>query len=223
MSLNTIATIIIGLVISGMLVMNFNQEETIQMLLQNLPTSDLSQELSEANLENQFGLFIATFRRSYDNVDQYQERYQVFKDNYKYIAEHNANKGDALGFWLGINDFADLTNQEYRDTYLGLKGGVPEDAEFMQSGQGLQIPSSIDWRERNKVSPVKNQGACGSCWSFSAISVIESAYLQRDELSNNFLNSRWSTASKSQDGTPMDAMEESCIMSSSMLKKRAFV
>eukprot|EP00461_Guttulinopsis_vulgaris_P001209 UN01209 len=75
---------------------------------------------------------------------------------------------------MGVNQFADLTPEEYVSQLVGFKAplmktqGVQEELEKM-----IATPTSdyIDWR--NNLPPVKNQGSCGSCWSFSTISATE--------------------------------------------------
>jgi C1A family cysteine protease len=75
-----------------------------------------------------------------------------------------------------LNKFSDLTKEEFESRYLG-DSGVPEDAQPADSTlleQGQFTP--IDWRTKNVVGPVKDQGHCGSCWSFSTVGPTEEHY-----------------------------------------------
>lgn len=108
-------------------------------------------------------------------------RFNAFSTNYKRIQQHNAEaEAGKHSFTLAINQMADMTDEEYRGK-LGFKRGSPPvtaPPSLSSSSLDLQasLPSSWDWRKLNVVGPVKNQGQCGSCWSFSAVAAMEGLY-----------------------------------------------
>ncbi|CAK9135354.1 unnamed protein product [Ilex paraguariensis] len=115
----------------------------------------------------------------YNALGEKERRFQIFKDNLRFIDNHN-NAGEKATYTLGLNRFADLTNDEYRSVYLGVKPGtkrilsrtkVISDRYTLKVGESL--PDSVDWRTKGAVGPVKDQGSCGSCWAFSTIGAVE--------------------------------------------------
>lgn len=109
-------------------------------------------------------------------MEEEENRFQVFKENVEYYESENT-KGH--NFTLGINLFADLTQDEFVGQHCSgvvlPKDGVPT-PDFVHTMSGLQAPQAIDWEQRGAVTQVKDQGRCGSCWSFSTTGALESAY-----------------------------------------------
>jgi C1A family cysteine protease len=129
--------------------------------------------ISEEEYQYQFAKFQVAYNKSYSRSD-FAHRYGVFKTNYDLIVSHNAQ---GKSWTLAVNEFADLTFDEFRAQKLGYKPvtvqGIPR--ETVNLAGLVTVPASIDWRTKNAVTPVKNQGQCGSCWAFSTTGSVEGA------------------------------------------------
>jgi cathepsin L len=98
----------------------------------------------------------------------------VFEANLQVIDARNAANIAAGGEAVhGVNEFADMSAEEFKASYL-MSSYTPIVPEEVVAFEGVQANSSIDWREEGVLTPIKNQGKCGSCWAFSAVSTIES-------------------------------------------------
>jgi len=130
------------------------------------------------DIKNMWAEFKKDYHKSYagnggfgDNTEQ--ERFEIFQANVEIIDNHNAKK---LSYWLGVNEFADQTWEEFAGTHLGYK---PESRVTtlpkVQFPNITDVPDSIDWVTKGAVTPVKNQQRCGSCWAFSSTGSLEGA------------------------------------------------
>ncbi|KAJ4846627.1 Cysteine protease xcp1 [Turnera subulata] len=122
-----------------------------------------------------FELWMSKHGKTYKCMDEKLHRFEVFRDNLKHIDERNKQ---VTSYWLGLNEFADLTHEEFKSKYLGLSN--PEFSRRRTRGNTdfsyrdvVELPKSVDWRKKGAVTPVKNQGSCGSCWAFSTVAAVE--------------------------------------------------
>lgn len=131
-------------------------------------------------------LFKLSFKKEYESEALENLRRNVFLDNKRAIDEHNARYEEGkVSFKMGLNQFSDMTLKEFSDTNNGFrmpgKSSLPVWSEAAATVKDL--PDYVDWRRNNMVTPVKNQGQCGSCWAFSSTGALEGQHsIQAGEL-----------------------------------------
>jgi len=130
--------------------------------------------ISHDPVETQFRGWMRQYGKNYMGAE-YNRRLQNYKNNIKRNQILNNLPGQKATF--GINKFSDMTLEEFRAAYLLPKFDPKDSCIFPYhadiSKESKPIPSSFDWRTKGAVTPIKNQGSCGSCWTFSTAENIE--------------------------------------------------
>ncbi|KAL4198115.1 hypothetical protein AMTRI_Chr03g44270 [Amborella trichopoda] len=127
---------------------------------------------SDEGLISLFQSWASKHGKVYRDFEEKLRRFETFKDNIKHIDETNRKN---KSYWLGLNEFADMSHEEFKEKYLGVKPIFPRrnGGENFRYRDVENIPKSVDWRKKGAVTAVKNQGQCGSCWAFSTVAAVE--------------------------------------------------
>lgn len=98
--------------------------------------------------------------KMYKTLEEKLHRFEIFKDNLNHIDERNKVVSN---YWLGLNEFSDLSHDEFKKMFLGLKTDqTPKrNEESFKYRDVDNLPKSVDWRTKGAVTRVKNQGQCG--------------------------------------------------------------
>lgn len=145
------------------------------LLVSRAANENLRGFLDETDEWNQFKKFQGRFNKFYNTIEELETRFDIFRSNLRDIILHNLD--NSQNFTMNINQFTDLTPIEFKEQFTGglkVEVGSYGCATFTSSASGA--PVSIDWRKKNAVTSVKDQGQCGSCWTFSSTGASEGAW-----------------------------------------------
>lgn len=129
-----------------------------------------------ARYESEWEGFKAAYRKTYSSDDEEALRQAIFANNFDEVKQHNYEYSLGLTtFTMAINHLSDLTFEEVEEQYMGVNY-ADNNVTYEESNAVVDaedLPASVDWRKEGVVTPVKNQGRCGSCWAFSVTGAIE--------------------------------------------------
>lgn len=138
----------------------------------------------DPTLHFEWALYKEKHGKQYTDSDEEMRRRIAWEDNLKIIDAHNKLYEQGLKrYKLGANRYADLTNEEFRATVLMPKRDMTQRDRPLNLGHfgenpTVSAPTSVDWRKKGYVTPVKDQGQCGSCWSFSTTGSVEGQHFK---------------------------------------------
>jgi len=121
----------------------------------------------------EFMSYIAKFNKFYDTTEEYVVRQNEWMKADRYIKAHNADKSHT--YTLAHNHLSDYTREEYK-FMLGYHGDLRTSPYNPMPYEATNDNGPINWVTKGAVTAVKNQGQCGSCWSFSTTGALEGAH-----------------------------------------------
>jgi len=135
--------------------------------------------MPNGQIGSQWELFKQVHNKQYKSVEEESVRRAIWEQNLDKIQQHNLEADLGLHtYTLGMNRFGDMTHEEFTSQMNGLKVSADArlenfDRHTFLAPSNVVLPDTVDWRKLGYVTPVKDQGQCGSCWAFSTTGSLE--------------------------------------------------
>jgi len=147
------------------------------VLYLGLGNDSTPQEVATKEFTAEFNSFRSKFNKIYSSESDAQYRQAIFNKNLEMINKHNSDTTST--YQLGVNQFSDLTFEEFSSFYLkplAPEFKIPEPSPELYFAPVTFEDNELDWRTKGIINKVKNQARCGSCWAFSAVAAVEQVY-----------------------------------------------
>ncbi|KAK7886938.1 hypothetical protein WMY93_026559 [Mugilogobius chulae] len=129
----------------------------------------------DSRLDQHWDLWKKTYQKTYQDEAEEMARRALWEKKLMQVNIHNLEESLGLHTYTqGINHLSDLTKEELQQMYAPLK--LPKDFQMKPTPLNVtvkDVPDTVDWRKAGLVTEVKDQGSCGSCWSFSTVGALE--------------------------------------------------
>jgi len=135
---------------------------------------------TDLGLEQEWSKYKTSFGKNYATTEEEAIRRQIWTNHRDYIQQHN--KAYAIGettFFLAQNEFMDMHHDEFVKVMNGYQGRNSPSNTLIFDRTPSDLPPTVDWRTKGYVTPVKNQGSCGSCWAFSTTGSLEGQWFKK--------------------------------------------
>jgi len=140
-------------------------------------------------VSEEWELWMLRHGRNYTDKLEEKFRLKIYMENKIKIARHNqmAHKGHK-SYFLKMNHFGDMLHHEFVNLMNGFdyaaKMAIRPETDndrvlWMAPANVEEYPETMDWREKGAVTPVKDQGQCGSCWAFSSTGSLEGQHFRK--------------------------------------------